>query len=329
MIWLTWRQHRRTALIFGGAIALLVTFFVVTGLVTHQAYEQVVGGLSVATCQRQMSPSSACDALSLTFVQTYYRLSQYGMLALVILPALAGMFLGAPLVARELESGTFRLIWTQSVTRRRWLGVSCAVVIGVVVLMCAIFIPLVRWWGAPLGLNIGLGGEYYDFGGATPVVYLFFALALGIAAGALLRRVVPAMFATLVGYIAVRLPIEVWARPHFLPPLTQTWDPLVSNGPTNITVYDWILYDGFASKAGQPIDPAFTIYQTCAPTGEVNLIPGSVFTACVHAHGWLSTMIWQPASRYWLFQGIESAIFVALAAALLALAFWWVRRRIA
>jgi hypothetical protein len=55
---------------------------------------------------------------------------------------------------------------------------------------------------------------------------------------------------------------------------------------------------------------------------------GSSYTACVHAHGWLSTIIWQPASRYWLFQGIESGALVALALLLLALTLWWVRRRL-
>ncbi|HEX8731676.1 MAG TPA: hypothetical protein VF725_06405, partial [Ktedonobacterales bacterium] len=69
-------------------------------------------------------------------------------------------------------------------------------------------------------------------------------------------------------------------------------------------------------------------YQTCAPTGVVVDTPGSAFTTCLHAHGWLETMIWQPASRYWAFQGIETGILVALALLLLGLALWWVRRRL-
>jgi len=39
-------------------------------------------------------------------------------------PALLGIFWGAPLIARELETGTCRLAWNQSVTRTRWLTVK-------------------------------------------------------------------------------------------------------------------------------------------------------------------------------------------------------------
>jgi hypothetical protein len=56
---------------------------------------------------------------------------------------------------------------------------------------------------------------------------------------------------------------------------------------------------------------------------------GSPFNACIQNHGWLSTIVWQPADRFWAFQGIESGVLVALALALVALTIWLVRRRIA
>ncbi|MDE3228860.1 MAG: transporter, partial [Chloroflexota bacterium] len=124
MIWLTWRRHRRTALIFGASIALLAAFFVVTGLLMHQAYYQQVGGVSLAMCDAQpQNPPPGCDALTMAFIEKWVPLSRYPLFALAFLPALAGIFLGAPLVAHDLETGTFRLAWTQSVTRLRWLGV--------------------------------------------------------------------------------------------------------------------------------------------------------------------------------------------------------------
>jgi hypothetical protein len=329
MIWLTWRQHRRTALIFGAAIALLAAFFVVTGLLIHQAYYQEVGGVSVATCDAQQQlPPPGCNALTSAFIETWFPLSRYPLFALAFLPALAGVFLGAPLVARELETGSYRLAWTQSVTRLRWLAIMVGLVIGVTAVVCAIFIPLLRWWNPLLGQDFGLGGGSYDYGGTLPIAYLVFALALGIAAGTLLRRTVPAMFATLVGYTAVRLPFELWARSRLIPPMTATWDPMVSSGPT-IGSNVWLIFSGYADKSGNPIYPPFTLYNTCAPTGEMDARPGSAFTTCLHAHGWLATMIWQPGSRYWLFQGIESSVYLALAILLIALVVWWVRRRIA
>lgn len=327
MIWLTWRRYRRTALVFVFAIALLVAFFVISGLLMYHDYYQAVGGVSVADCEAPPQLPLACSSLVVGFAQTWFPLSQYGLFALAFLPALAGMFLGAPLVARELETGSYRLAWTQSVTRLHWLGVMAALVIGVTAVICAIFIPLLRWWSLPLGQSLGLGGGNYDYGGTLPIAYLVFALALGIAAGTLLRRTIPAMFATLVGYVAARLPFELWARSRLVPPMTATWDPLTSSGPTNLSANAWMQIIGYVDRSGNRVDPVF-LYQTCAPTGAVDYTPGSAFTACLHAHGWLSALTWQPASRYWLFQGIESGIYTALAALLVALAVWWVRARL-
>jgi len=147
------------------------------------------------------------------------------------------------------------------------------------------------------------------------------------AAGTLLRRTVAAMFATLAGYAGVTLGIVLYARQHLLPPLTATWNPYTSSGPTPASNQDWILYSGYLDAAGKQID-SVTVYSACAPSGNMGMRPDSAFNACVHAHGWLSTLVWQPASRFWAFQGVESAIFVALALGLLALALWWMRSRL-
>jgi hypothetical protein len=80
--------------------------------------------------------------------------------------------------------------------------------------------------------------------------------------------------------------------------------------------------------------PASQIYKACSvigtptPHGQGTTIWNGFSTVCTHAKGLLYTVIWQPANRFWLFQGIESAVFFGLAAALLALAFWWVGLRI-
>ena len=39
-------------------------------------------------------------------------------------------------------------------------------------------------------------------------------------------------------------------------------------------------------------------------------------------------VVYQPASRFWLLQGIEAAIFGTLALALLSVAVWWIRNRV-
>jgi hypothetical protein len=110
-----------------------------------------------------------------------------------------------------------------------------------------------------------------------------------------------------------------------------TWDPYITTPKVIPGGQDWILFQNYVGSAGHPIPT--NPFDTCGaggplPGGRGTTVWDGLVTACVHAHGWLYTATWQPADRFWLFQGIESAIFFGLAAALLALAFWWVRSRI-
>ena len=81
---------------------------------------------------------------------------------------------------------------------------------------------------------------------------------------------------------------------------------------------DWIFYNGWVNHAGHPIYDG-DVYKVCsAPPNwdDGGALPRTTFTACTHAHGWLYMITYQPADRFWLYQGIESAIFFSLATAL-------------
>ena len=322
MIWLTWRQQRIGLLIFGLVFAGIAVLIIKNGLDMHSAYYQVVQGRSVAMCDLQHSPDTTCQALRANFHSNYFDPSP--LFLLILLPAPAGMFLGAPLVARELEQGTYRLVWTQSVTRLRWMLVKVGAQAGAALLVFAVLTPIVLWWIGPFSGPID-GMQNFDFVGTAPLAYMVYALALAIAAGTLLRKTVPAMFVTLVDYLAVRIPIALWARPNYLPPLSVTWDPyLVAAPKMQPGSQDWTLYNAYVDRAGHYIPTA--PFDTCGAgllpggQGQGTTVWNGLFTACAHAQGWLYTVTWQPADRFWLFQGIESAICFGLAAALLALA---------
>jgi hypothetical protein len=131
------------------------------------------------------------------------------------------MFWGAPLVARELESGTFRLAWTQGRSRLRWLGAKLAVVGFTTLTVQGLLSLMMTWWWSPAGranpnrFSPALFGTF----GVAPIGYAAFALAMGIAAGIVFRRTLPAMAATLAVFTGVRLAVTYWARPHFAPPV--------------------------------------------------------------------------------------------------------------
>lgn len=319
MIWVTWRQHRGEAFVMGSVLVLLAAVLVLTGRDMAATYQQ----LGVGGCLANPDLPN-CHSIVESFRQ------QYGWLDgavgwLNLLPALLAMLVGAPLVARELEHGTHRLAWTQSVTRVRWLVVKLALVLGVCLVAAAILTGLLTWWRGPfdhLGGRLAPGG--FDFEGTVTLAYVLFALALAIAAGALLRRAIPAMVVTVAGFLAVRLPIELWLRARYQPWLAVTYDPSQPGVPSLPARGDWVLADGWVDRAGHSLSDT-QAFNTCA---RGTFATKDTFFQCAHTHGWLDSIAYQPADRFWLFQGIETAIFVAAAAALLALAVWWVRRRL-
>jgi hypothetical protein len=185
------------------------------------------------------------------------------------------------------------------------------------------------WWHANAWSQLDghMPPLMYDFEGIVPLAYCAFALALGIAAGVLIRRTVPAMAVALVGFLAVRLPMEFLLRQRFQPPLTYKQDILTVLSPTTQTPLHgaWHLGEGWMDSAGHQLADS-TVFQTCDP--RVGGTKVDLFQ-CIHNHGWLAFTTYQPADRFWPFQAIEAGVVVALAVGLLALAIWWVRRRIA
>ena len=144
--------------------------------------------------------------------------------ALVVVPALIGAFWGAPLIAREFENGTHRLAWTQSVTRDRWLAAKLAVGGVASVAVAGLLSLLVTWWSAPIdGAHTNrFGSGTFGERNITPIGYAAFGFALGVVLGLLIRRTLPAMAATLVGFLAVRMTFTYLVRPNIFSPVHKT-----------------------------------------------------------------------------------------------------------
>jgi len=165
----------------------------------------------------------------------------------------------------------------------------------------------------------------------VPVAYAVFAMALGICAGALIRRTVPAMAVTLGGFIAARVAVTLWLRPHYLSAVTITRS---LTALPRLTGSYWLISQGARNPAGRlmagPQDqpaafgvPVSSLPKACAglagPTGGLTSATGGLTSSCRAAlTGYRSFVTYQPASRFWPFQGIETGVFVVLAAILLA-----------
>ena len=334
MIWLTWRQHRQQALAGAVGLGALAVFLAVT----HAGMASTFRSTGLANCLA--TPGRDCGPLAEVFDRQYHGLQFLAALFLVV-PLLVGLFWGAPLVARELEQGTFRLAWTQSVTRRRWFSTKVALVAGGAVVGTAAFATLATWWS---GLFVRADTNrfspgIFDIRGIVPVAYVVFALALGVLVGTLVRRTIPAMAATLGGFIAVRVLLTMFLRTHYMAAKTVTAPVSTQGGGVKFGFDDpagaWILKQvtldrtGAVAGPGGGFDLGFlrTSCPGVIPAGRLPTQPE--LTTCVHRLGLRFVTTYQPGSRYWAFQGIEFAIYAALTVALFVAAAWVVRRRLA
>ncbi len=211
MTWLVWRQHR---IQFYVGAALLAAFAVIIVITGAQVADQFRAAQAACARPRQ------CRHLGGLFMGSHV----VGFLVISTLgaPVLVGLFWGAPLVAAEAEAGTTQFAWMQSVTRRHWLVVKIGWMLLAAAIWGGVISALVTWWSSPNNaeqLNQFNPGRF-DIMDLVPVAYSLFAMALGIAAGALIRRVLPAMAVTLAGFIGVRVVVALWLRPHYLSAVT-------------------------------------------------------------------------------------------------------------
>ncbi len=237
----------------------------------------------------------------------------------VVVPLLFGLFWGAPLLAKEFEDGTHNLAWTQGVTRRRWFRTNVAW-------------ALLRrrlLGGCPYGARqlvaiarviFSTQFQGFDIQGIVPVAYALFAVALGIAVGAFVPRVPPAIAATLGVFVALRVAIGVYLRPHYVAAVTKLFP--LAGGRSSLPRGAWVLSQGTAGPHGQSFGQSFStrdIPAVCR-VPAFSFDRGSVLP-CLTSHGFHQMITFQPANRFWVFQGIESAIFIVLAVVMIALAY--------
>ena len=332
MIWFTWRQFRTQTWITAGALVALGVLLVIAGRSIADAYASA----GVAACD-----SDCADAIG-NFLRQVKSGTVYGLANAImyVLPAMIGIFWGAPLIARELETGTYRLAWNQSVTRTRWLATKLTVVGAAVAATAGVFSWAVTAWADRIDQAAGdrITPLVYGARGIVPVGYALFAFTLGVTAGVLIRRTVPAMAATLAIYIAAVTSMPLWIRAHLVP-ASHTAQPLdvssLEGFMINSDNYDMQVVGG-----GFPSGAWVVSNQTITLTGEVFNGPADL-QYCGRDVGepraceeWIATLglrqdlTYHPAGNFWPLQWAESGLLLAVAVLLAGFCFWWVRRRL-
>jgi hypothetical protein len=322
MVWLTWRQHRVELVSALVLVALVAVPLVVTGLALHAEYRSSGAAACVA------GGGGGCAGLVTEFAERH---AEWGkrFVWVAFLPALAGVFVGAPLFAREFEHGTWRLAVTQTVTRTRWLTVKIALVGAGVAAVAGLCAVLFTWWRAPLD-EIGGRMRTASFVVAVPslVSVTVFAFALGVLAGAVLRRTIPAMVATLVTYLTVRIATEESLRQYYRTPRTRITDPATASDAGRLPSTDWTVDSGWIDRTGHRLSDGEQADLLQRIYGGSGSVPDDLVANYLATHGMREYAEYHPASDFWSFQAIESALFLGAAAVLLTGTVWLVRRRI-
>ena len=212
MTWVTWRQYRYQGALAAALFAALAVVLLITGLHAAHVWHSALAGCAGT------APAPA-GRISLSLSSPTFRRSSSATSAVPLLP---GLFWGAPMVAHELETGTNQFAWTQSITRRRWLAVRAGWLLLAAAVLAGAVSAVVTWWSGPdNALNAdAFQVNRFDITDIVPVGYAVFAMALGICAGALLRRTLPALAVTLAGFVALRALIALWLRLHYMTPVT-------------------------------------------------------------------------------------------------------------
>lgn len=293
MVWLTWRQHRAQILVTAG-------FLVVMGVLL------LVHGLG--------SAGLAGDALSARFREMNTYLGW-----LPVLPLVVGLFWGAPLLARELERGTHRLAWTQSVSRRRWLATKLGVLgLAVTVAGLVLGVMVSAWLTTFEGArNADRFGDTALFGGTGVAggAWWLFAFVLGTAAGGVVRRLLPAFAVTIVVFLLAMF-VMFQARPEYATPERVVVDDVATMAPVAGAI---ISDSAYLSPAGAELTS--DLVPECATEGR------NTYLGCVRDAGYRTVLYYQPADRYWRFQWTEAGILVLVSVLLAGPVVYRVARR--
>jgi len=339
MIWFTWRQFRAQALAVAAVLlvflaALALTWTRVTGLAQDTGF---------TGCQ-----AVGCDDTAETFLNTLAdevagSLYYVGMGVLLVLPILLAMFWGAPLVARELETGTYRIIFSQSVSRRRWLLVKLAVG-GVAAALSAGLVSLVLGrWAAPIDRAEASRMSPMNFAtrGIVPIAFVVLAFVIGVTVGLVLRRTVAAMATTMLVVVALQIvapgglmlllaqPVTSVTASNFDRQFVFSMNPSTNEVRLDISadIPDaWVLSRTTVTSTGAefkgPADPT-----KCQPfpRGE----------ASAECRAWLATQnlsqefTYIPGSSFWALQWRVSGVLIGLTLGLSWFSLWWIRHRLA
>jgi hypothetical protein len=303
MAWVTWRQYRFSAVGAAVFLGVLAVYLLIMGLRIRTGYA------SVASCHLTWSHiSPTCQGAMILF-GGYHVWGETTAALLLAVPMLIGAFAGAPILGRELEAGTFRFAWTQGAGRTRWALSRLALPAVTVTAAAAVFSPLFGWFYYPFfafPADSAFSPEYFELTGIAFAAWTLAAFAIGALAGVLIRKVVPAIAAGMAAWAGLLLVTILYLRPHYEAPL-------IARGQGAPGASPWLIKQWWTG-----------------PNGKTVTSENKIIALLNHPQrGYTEWTSYQPETRYWHFQFIESGWLLVLSLLLIGVTIWLVRRHAA
>jgi len=322
----TQRQRRGAVIGTSVVFGVFAVYLLVMAIIQNNAYAAVQACHPVGSVK--------CVSLAQAFTGDYWgggagRVIQSGGAQTVsslmfALPVLLGAFVGAPLLAREFETGTFRFAWTQGAGRTRWAVAALVLPAAALTAAAGAFTALFYWYFRPF-LADGQVSEMLPLAfallGVAFAAWTLFAFALSAFFGTLFRRTLPAVAVTLVIYIGLAIGTATAIRPHYMTAVTVPgWNGSPGAG--------WVISSYVKSPAGQVLSQGdLSNVAAHLPASVQNSQNPNAFTDWLSQHGYTLWQTVQPDSRFWHFQLIEGGWLLAVSAVLIGGCVWMVRRR--
>ncbi|MGY5032404.1 ABC transporter permease [Streptomyces sp. 900116325] len=304
------RQHRRS--LWAACALLVLGIGIVVGLRIWVA---------VASSAERCADGDITRCGDGSYLPTYARTATEiyladGGSAVLLLAGLIGVFVAGPLIARELESGTFRLAWAQSASPAQWLAARLALPAALATAGMTVLVLVYRWgWSGIRSNPYASGLSWFQSGihpalGPTAVAYALLAVAVGALCAVAVRRTVLSMSLTVLVLGTVML--------GFGKRRYELWPTVRALGGDYPSGDAWYTESGMLTASGKEI-----YSKDCIPAGWAESL-----TSCLRNRGGITNFVdYHPASHFWPLQLVETGILLVLAAAAVALALRVLRRR--
>ena len=323
MTWIVWRQQRPVFITLAAGLAVAV----VAVLLLRASMSADLVARNLVDCTAKGLESCAGPAAS-EFQAMWFDKMHAAQGTVLVAPVLIGVFVGAPLFAREFEQGTHALAFTQSVSRTRWMATKFLVAALPALAVVVVYQLVVHSWLDVAGKLGPLAmGEFYfttfDSRSVSPIAYALFAYTLGMVTGALFKRTLVAMTLTLGLFVAVRVAL-FGVRESLITPTRVISDDVAERVPAERGPL--VVESGYLDARGNVIaDP--TPMMNCGSKADAQ---GVVDTAACYRENGLAQRYADviPTDQATTLHLLEGSIFAGLAVLFVLGSVWAVRRQV-